>query len=232
MEDFSKVSTQGIAQAKEAAEELKKRTKAEASVDHSLRRKELLPPTQAEYKQAARRQTELVKEVNLKDTEKERAKVKRQAKRYKQHFGPRVGHCVAPSAAGSLEEWKDYLWDMQAAIGAEHAEEDFTTAKNWFFQGVEVASVKYPDLFMHQNLVAPISLAKTVATPEFDAEIADERAEICILYEEWFSRGPFSRLLSATASAITKVAMANAEMGTKATRDAGGFDHLVDSDSE
>ncbi len=191
-----------------------------------------MPPTQAEYKRAAKAQTEFVKDVNFEEREKERTKVKRKAKRYKEYFADRVKHCQKPAESADLETWKEFLSDMQCAIGGEKAHESFNFYKDQGAMMIENASLQWPELFAGRNLHHPNSLYKTVSSPEFNNLIDDERAEICILHEEWFSSGPWSRLASNFALVLYQVSEANAAAQASSRREEGAFDHLVSKSDE
>lgn len=213
--DFSELGKEAIDAHKASVEDAKRTEKAEKSVDHTMRRKELLPPNPAELRRMDRDRKEVLKEDSAFIHKNKIAKLKATCARYFNHFNekyPEIKKFPKPAEKDGLEEWQTYLQNMQDVIGGAKADQRFNTYLGMAMTGVEHMNRTFPELFAGYNICEPVSLAKVVASDEFVMQIEDERAEIIFTHQSWFASGYWSRLLENISKASMAVALKNKEL--------------------
>lgn len=210
--DFTKLSKDGIAAAKKSEHQKDVDKKATRSVEHTLSRKEKLPPTPAELRRMERDKKDVLKEDSLYFEKRAIANLKRMATQYVEFFGekyPPVKKLKKPNENDGKDEWSQYLTDIRAAIGSSKAGEKFDGYLAMLGQGIVKASVMFPEVFRGANLVNPVNLADVLQSPEFIERIEDEKMEIIFTHESWFASSYWSRFGIALAKAVYSVAEHN-----------------------
>lgn len=213
--DFNDLSKEGIAAQKAQAEEEERAEKAEKSVDASMRRKQLMPPTQAELRRMERDRKEVAKEDSAWVHKNKIAKLKATCTRYFNHFNekyPEFKKLAKPAEKDGLEEWQSYLQNMQDVIGSGKAEQRFHSYLGMAVSGLENVNKAFPELFAGYNIHSPVSLVQVVNSEQFAQQIEDERAEIIFTHQSWFASGYWSRLLENLSKAAMAVALKNKEV--------------------
>ena len=213
--DFSALSKSVIEAAKRHASEDLADEQAEKSVQHTLLRKEKLPPTQAELKKSEKLKQEVLKEDSAFYDKNKIAILKGTCTRYVNHFGekyPELKKFPKPAEKDGLEEWKIYLSNLQSVIGGAKAEQRFDSILGGVVQAVEQVNRNFPELFAGHKIYEPVSLAQVVTSPNFLESIDDEKHEIIFTHQSWFSSSYWSRLCEALGKAGVAVALKNKEL--------------------
>lgn len=217
--DFTQLSKDGIASAKKKEHEKDVDKKATRSVEHTLSRKEKLPPTPAELRRMERDKKEVLKEDSIYFEKRAIANLKRMATQYVEFFGekyPSVKKLKKPNEADGKDEWSQYLVDIRAAIGSGKAGEKFDGYLHFFAQGVVTLSLQFPEVFQGANLVSPVNFADVVVSDGFQAQIEDEKMEIIFTHESWFASSYWERFGTAMAKAAYSVAQHNKQVAASA----------------
>lgn len=213
--DLSKLDKHGVAAAKLAAHKVEANQKADRSVEHTLLRKEKLPPTPADLKRSEKLKREVVAEDSAWKERQEINRIKRICIKYVSYFGDKYpdmkkAATAKPPESASREDWQEYLDTLANVIGSQKAGERFDQYLGGIAYAVEYANVAYPQAFGGQNLVSPVSLRASLLSPEFLDSIDDEKHEIIFTYDSWFSSSKWSRFGNAVAKMGLQVAAANA----------------------
>lgn len=212
--DMSRLDRQGIAAAKLEQHKKEANKKADASVEHTLLRKEKLPLSPAELKRADKLKREVSSEDSAWRDRQKIAKLKRIALKYVNYFGdkyPEIKKAPKPAESAGKVEWDEYLETLRNVIGSQKAEDRFNQMLFGFGKALEYGNTAFPELFGGHNIVSPNPISAVFADPKFLASIDDERHQIVFEYESVFSSGMWSRLVSAVAQVGVGVAQANAQ---------------------
>jgi hypothetical protein len=220
--DFEELTPERVAAKKKNDETQAAQEKATKSVEQTRLRKAQTPPSEAEIRRLNKDAKEMVAQGSLEFDKNRVAKVKTTCQLYLNYFSdkyPEIKKFVKPSEKDGLAEWQQYLSDLQNIIGGKKADSRFDTALAIFAAGVEKANVEFPHLFGFYNLNSPLSFSKVVTSPEFLAEIDDEKHEFIFTHQSWFSSSYLSRLVESVAKAGMAVALKNKELRGSAAVD-------------
>lgn len=213
--DFSQLSKDGISSAKKKEHEKDVDAKATRSVEHTVSRKEKLPPTPTELRRMERDRKEVLKENSAYFEKRKIAQIKRIATQYVEFFSekyPAVKKLKKPGESDGKEEWDQYLGDVRAAIGSSKAGERFDGMLSFLAQGIVTLSQQFPAVFQGANLSSPANFADVVASAGFKEQIEDEKMEIIFTHERWFQSSYIERFGTALAKAAYATAMHNKQI--------------------
>lgn len=217
--DFTQLSKDGVASAKKKDHEKNVDKAATRSVEHTLKRKEKLPPTPGELRRMEKDKKEVLKEDSIYFEKRAIANLKRMAVQYVEFFGEKyasVKKLKKPNESDGKDEWSQYLTDIRAAIGSGKAGEKFDGYMHFLAQGIVTLSLQFPEVFQGANLVSPVNFADVVASDGFKAQIEDEKMEIIFTHESWFASSYWERFGIAVAKAAYSVAQHNKQVTASA----------------
>ncbi len=216
--DFSALSKKGVESAKAMENKEKADAKADKSVEHSVLRKQKMPPTQAEIKQRAQLTKEVSKEESAYANKKQIGRIKATTTQYFSYFGekyPEIKKLTKPAEKDGLEEWQSYLRDMQGVLASKKADSTFDNYMGYLGKGLEELQKMFPQITQGRSLSTPVPLSQVLSSGEFLEAIDDEKHEIIFNHSTWFQSGYWSRILSSVGKATLAVALQNEQEAQK-----------------
>lgn len=216
--DFSALSKKGVESAKAMEAKEKAEAKADKSVEHSVLRKQKLPPTQSEIKQRAQLTKEVSKEESAYANKKQIGRIKVTTSQYYGYFGekyPEIKKLTKPAEKDGLEEWQTYLTDMKTILASKKADATFDNYMGYLGKGLEELQKMFPQLTQGRSLSEPVPLSQVLGSEGFLESIDDEKHEIIFNHASWFQSGYWSRILSSVGKATIAVALQNEQEAQK-----------------
>lgn len=213
--DFAQLSKDGIASAKRKEHEKDVDAKATRSVEHTVSRKEKLPPTPTELRRMERDRKEVVKENSAYFEKRKISQLKRTATQYVEFFSekyPAVKKLKKPNESDGKEEWEQFLADVRTTIGSGKAGERFDGMMSMLAQGIVALSQQFPQIFRGANLTSPANFVDVVNSAGFKEQIEDEKMEIIFTHERWFQSTYFERFGTAMFKAAYATALHNKQV--------------------
>lgn len=227
--DFEELAPENMKRRKQTEADKAAHDKAEKSVDQARLRKQMAGPTPAEIRQTTKEAKEMASAGSLVMNKNQVAKIKTTCQLYTNYFAekyPEIKKFTKPAERDGLEEWKEYLVDIQTVIGNKKADQRFDTMLQFAAIGVERASLQFPHLFGFHNLSSPLSFSQVVTSPQFIQDIDDEKHEFIFTHQGWFASGYLSRLLEAITKAGFAVAAHNAQSAAASATSPAKVDEL------